>query len=382
MSRRLPYALLILWRDRGKFLPALLAVTFSAVLIALQCGLLWGLLVSASLPIDKSNADIWVTTFHAPSLSHAYPVPDEWVLRVAAQPEIERAEPYLLGHGNWHRPEEGTTETCIIIGSRLDEQSLGVIEEVSPALRAKLTEPGSAVVDEWDLKNLGLKHFDDKPGEINQRRVRLVGTVRGFQGLNFIYFFCSIETARLLLPLYQEQPNLTMYVLAKCRNPKDIPIVVDRLRALYPDMGAYTRVEFSNRVRKYWLFRSKGGTAMLATVTLALLVGVVITGQTLKGATMALLREYAVLVALGIPQRRLTGLVVAQSAWIGFIGVICSLPVIYILAWAAYLLLQTTILLPRELILGTTLLTLTMAFISGIWTLRALRQVDPAVLLR
>src|SRR5438132_3085093 len=103
MSRRsLPYSLIILWRDRRRFLPAILAVTFSAVLIALQCGLLFGLLICASIPIDSATADIWVTTRDSPSLSHAYPVSEDWLLRVAAQPEIERAEIYLLGTGTWH----------------------------------------------------------------------------------------------------------------------------------------------------------------------------------------------------------------------------------------------------------------------------------------
>ena len=38
------YALLTLWFDRQRYLPGVLAVAFSALLIALQCGLLFGLL--------------------------------------------------------------------------------------------------------------------------------------------------------------------------------------------------------------------------------------------------------------------------------------------------------------------------------------------------
>ena len=37
------YSLATLWHDRQRYLPGMLAVAFSAVLIALQCGLLLGL---------------------------------------------------------------------------------------------------------------------------------------------------------------------------------------------------------------------------------------------------------------------------------------------------------------------------------------------------
>ena len=38
-----PYSLRMLWRDRRRYLPALLAIGLSAVLIAVQCGLVIGL---------------------------------------------------------------------------------------------------------------------------------------------------------------------------------------------------------------------------------------------------------------------------------------------------------------------------------------------------
>ena len=54
------YALATLWHDRSRYLPGVLAVTFSAVLMALQCGLLLGLFSITSIPIDHTRADVWV----------------------------------------------------------------------------------------------------------------------------------------------------------------------------------------------------------------------------------------------------------------------------------------------------------------------------------
>ncbi len=45
-----------------------------------------------------------------------------------------------------------------------------------------------------------------------------------------------------------------------------------------------------------------------------------VTSQTLYAATAASLREYAVLRALGIPRRRMAGMVMAQSLWVGLGG--------------------------------------------------------------
>jgi putative ABC transport system permease protein len=377
----LPYSLAILWRDRARFLPAVLAVTFSAVLIAVQCGLVLGLLICTSVPIDHALADIWVLTSDAASLPQTYPIPEHWQLRLSAQPEIERTETYLLGAGSWHKPYQGSGELCYIIGSRMDEDSLGVVRAIPAEVRARLTEPGTVVVDEWDLENLGLKRGVDEDAEVNRLRVQVVGTVRGFQGHNFIYVFCSLETARRMMPEFDQQRAMTMCVLARCRNPADAPAVVERLRAQYPDMGVYTRSELSRRVQLYWLFRSTGGTVMLCTIVLALLVGLIVTSQTLYAAVLASLREYAVLDALGIPRLRLVGLVIAQSLWIGALGILLALPVTFVLSWTA-ILVRTRILLPVELLLATTVLTMGMSLLSGLSALRPLRQVEPATLLR
>ena len=54
------YTLATLWHDRQRYLPGILAVAFSALLIALQCGLLFGLLSISTIPIDRSDADVWI----------------------------------------------------------------------------------------------------------------------------------------------------------------------------------------------------------------------------------------------------------------------------------------------------------------------------------
>src|SRR2546422_248381 len=49
------YSLATIWYERNRFLPGILAVTFSAVLIAIQCGLLLGMFSTLTIPIDRTK---------------------------------------------------------------------------------------------------------------------------------------------------------------------------------------------------------------------------------------------------------------------------------------------------------------------------------------
>ena len=377
----MPYSLTILWHERSRFLPAIFAVAFSALLIALQCGLLLGLLAFTSLPIDHSGADIWVSNRDVESIALSHPIPETWRLRLDEQPEVVQTESLLFGFGSWHRSDSGREETCCIVGTRLEEGSLGVLRDLTPQMRERLTEPGAVVVDESERPKLGITEGTGEVAEVSNRRVRVVGLVHGISSTTAPFVFCSLQTARMLLPLFQTNPAQTMYVLARCHSAQEAVAVAARLRRTYPDMAVFTSAEFSWRTRSYWLIRSKAGTAMACTVVLALLVGLVITSQTLYAATAASQREYAVLAALGIPRRHMVGLVLAKSFWIGVVGVCVALPVSLSLAEAARL-LETKVLLPHWVLAGSAALTMGMALLSGVAALRSLRLVEPVSLLR
>jgi putative ABC transport system permease protein len=58
----MPYSLIMIVREAGRYLPAVLAVAFSDLLITVQIGLLLGALAVLSLPIDHCEADVWVAS--------------------------------------------------------------------------------------------------------------------------------------------------------------------------------------------------------------------------------------------------------------------------------------------------------------------------------
>ena len=118
------YSLETLWYERARYLPGVLAVAFSALLIALQCGLLMGLFAITSIPIDHTHADIWMGAPRVLSVDLGEPINEGLFARLQNQPEVERTEFFLQGFGYWSKPGGGR-ELCMIIGSNLGDNCAG-----------------------------------------------------------------------------------------------------------------------------------------------------------------------------------------------------------------------------------------------------------------
>jgi putative ABC transport system permease protein len=417
------YAFSTLWHERQRYLPGVLAVCFSALLIALQVGLLLGLFSITSMPIDHNKAHVWMGAPGVLSVDLGRPIREDYLARMAAQPEIKRCEVYLQGFAYWAK-KTGGTELCMVIGSRLSDDALGAVEELTHEHRALLAEQGAIVIDESDMERLGVKAIGDT-AEVSNVRVKVVGLTRGLRSLAGPYVFCSVETARPLLRLL---PGQVTYVLGECERPEEAKTVAERLEkqfgnddfrpngvlqlflsSLRPEsknadgleqcaalkdrdqreacllakngkVSAFTKSQFSLRSKYHWVTKTKGGIAMGYAAMLGLLVGAVVTSQTLYAATAASLREFAVLRALGIPRWRMSALVMMQALYIGIIGIGLALPAVFGLAQLVHSAVR--IQLDETILGGTAAVTLVMALVSGLFALRSLRQVEPATLLR
>ncbi len=318
---------------------------------------------------------------NAPSLHQTDNFPLAWQARLDVQPEIDRSETYLTAMGRWRSPATVARTSACWLASVSTTAASAPPAVFTPELRAALAEPGSVAVDAWELGTLGLTGRSDEPGEINGQPVRLAATLHGFHGFAFIYVFCSQDTLRQLVPLVAEHPDVATCLVAHCRDPSAVNGVVDRLRCDYPDMGVYSSTQLSEQARLYWLFRSRGGMVMICTMVLALLVGLAVTSETLYAAVLAQAKEFAVLEALGIPRRHVVHLVLAQSFWLGVGGALLAVPSTIALAWAA-LWMHTRVDVSAPILLVTFALTLAMAMLAGLSSLRPLRHIQPAKLLR
>lgn len=371
------FAFSMIWHDRARFIPAVLAVAMSGVLIALQLGMLLGVVTVASAVIDHSRADVWLTYPGTRTVDMGMPLPLDWRATLAMQPEVVRTEEALIAYLPWKQPGVGV-EMCALVGSHLDPEALGAITELTPELRARLAEPGTVVLDAGDCALVGIY----RPGETFElagRRIKVVGFVRGLKGLLAVYMFCSLDTARLVLSGVGLQANQTNYVVARCRRPGDARRVADRLRG-DRNHTVFTAAEFSYQTRKQWLTRSNAGLTLLSAALLGLVVGAVVTTQTLSAAIAAAVREWAILEAVGLPGWCTRRLVISQSLIVGVLGVVVALPAAYalggFLSW-----LGTSVVLPAWLAAGSAGVVLLVAILSGLLSFRALRLAEPAILL-
>ena len=152
----MPYSLAIFWHERQRFLPAVLAVAFSALLIALQCGLLLGIFSITSLPVDSTSADLWLGGPGILSVDQGTPIPATYLASLARQPEVEHCEIYVKGLASWVKPDARGSELCMVIGTRLAGDALGAVRKIDLATRYLLTEPGAIIIDKTELGRLGV----------------------------------------------------------------------------------------------------------------------------------------------------------------------------------------------------------------------------------
>lgn len=380
------YAIQTLWFERRRYLAGILAVAFSAVLMAVQGGVLVGLVATVSAPVDQAPADIWVAIPHTPSADNAGPLSIRKRNQLMMLPQVAETDEYVQQFSRWHHPDAGYV-LVIVCGVNLSESSLGPLAKLTPEMRVNLSEPGAVVIDERDKAKLGIKNIGDK-AQINKTMVKVVGFMQDMGSMTGCYVFCSLPTARQAL--YYEADETT-YLLARTHEPGQIPEVLKELNEKWDgtskesettaDIEAYSKTEFSAKSRWYWILKTKSGLAVGFTAALGLLVGAVVTSQTLYSATATLLRELAVLKALGVPRWRMNLFVVEQALVIGFVGLVLGVPLAFGFEMIGNF-IGTRIDIAGWLLWGTIIIVLSMALFSGLLALRALNNVDPAELLR
>ena len=84
-------ALKTLLHDKLRFLITVAGVAFAVTLIVVQVGLFTGILENASITIEHTDADLWVTSKNSPNIDFVHEFPESYVDRVRATPEATAA---------------------------------------------------------------------------------------------------------------------------------------------------------------------------------------------------------------------------------------------------------------------------------------------------
>jgi putative ABC transport system permease protein len=371
-------ALKSLTYDWRRFLPAVVAVGFSGLLVLLQAAIILGIFSLSSIYVTRSSADLWVGYPGVQSIDLGRPIAAQAELFLRMDPRVDQVEPFLWGSGQWRTPHRGMVNVYIV-GVDAQPGAMALADALTPELRAQLMAPNTVLVDRADLAKLEIAVGDT--AEINGRQVQVIGLTDGMRGLGGVNVIASIATTRRLDPAAGPGDDVAYY-LARTRTPAEAAAAAADLRQTGARRGfeALTAGDFANRTTRYWLMESGAGVAFIFGAVVAILVAVIITSQTLLAAVSASIKEYAALRALGFSMPSLRAIVLAQSFWVGAVGVAAAGVLTVALAGVAHL-QGVPIVLSAPMMIVAGGLILVVALLSGLVALRRVAQADPVMLL-
>ena len=373
--RALPGTSLLAWRnlahDRARFVVTLIGIVFSVVLMGVQMGLLVGFARTASGLIDHTGADLWITAAGTTNVDIAGTLSRRWRHQALATPGVADAQDYMAQFAFWRKPTGGN-ESVIMVGINL-ANSLGRPWNLVEGRVEDLQVAGGVILDVLYKEKLGVAAVGDTI-EINNKRARVVGFTSGIRTFTQSpYVFTSHANSQRYTFIADDR---TTYVLVRLAAAADPERVRDSLQARMPDVQVWTRSEFSNQTRAYWLITTGAGSALSLAALLGLVVGIVIVGQTLYASTVDRLPEYATLRAMGAPNAYLYSVILKQaaiSAVLGFAaGFAATSAMVAITAGG-----NIAIAMPWWLVVVLGLLTALMCAAGAVFSIRRVMRIDP-----
>lgn len=381
------------WR---RFVPAVFAVGFSGVLLAVQAGLVLGIFDSAAVYVTASSADLWVGYPGTQSVNFGRDISPDVEMRLRMDPAVADVEPYLWVEGDWHNMQRtGGGVSVFVSGIRTGADAMMFSHLLPKRTRQLLRDPGAVIVDRFDLEQLGTAVGDS--AWLNGQRVHIVAALSGLRALGGVNVLASPDTARRLQT--GEPTAGPTYFVARLHNPTQAGAVQDRLSPLSTVAGSHagsqdagvpgafgpfsvwTADEFASRSQLYWLFDTGAGIAVLFMATIVCLVGSVVTSQSLMAVVAGSAREYAMLNALGASLLSLSRVVLEQACWIGGLGlVVGGLTSGVLLRLASWY--DVPVDMNPMVAAGCAALVVSLALASGLFAVRGLARAEPAMLLR
>jgi putative ABC transport system permease protein len=246
------------------------------------------------------------------------------------------------------------------------------------SIRQALLEPYAVVIDKTAQARLGAKVGDAVM--LNSKTVHLRGLLENYPNVDQPTVYMSRDTNRLLGLAPKE--GKTGPLLVRLRDPARAQIVVDQLNAV--SKGAYkawTREALSKANEKALMGEQIIGIFLGFSLFLGLLIGVGITSQTLRGAILASIKEFASLRALGVSMGSLSKIVLELSIWVGVAGLLATGAFtfgVYVLATN----LGMPMGFPLPWIITVVILLTVISILSGVFSLGVLKKSQPADLLR
>ncbi len=311
-------ALKMLTGDRAKYLGLIFAIAFCTFLLENQTSIFAGILRrTGSQILDVTDADIWVMDPKTEYFDQTKALKDTDVNRVRGVEGVQWAVRLFKGNPV-ARTLDGKFAASLCFG--LDDATLtGAPRNMLLGSWERLREPDAIVIDKAGYLLL----FPDEPLqidrtlELNDHKAVIVGIsdasapflsnpiihTRYSQAVNFV----GRERTQLSYVLAKSAPGVT---------PEE---VIPRIQA-HTGLRARTTDEFRWDSIFYYLKNTGIPVNFGITITIALIVGTVVAGQTFYLFTLENLKQFGALKAIGVTNWRLTRMVLLQAITVGAIG--------------------------------------------------------------
>jgi len=370
-------ALKSLVHDRLRFFITVAGVAFAVTLVFVQVGLFLGLLDNASVTIEHANADLWITSRNTPNIDFSHTFTETRVDRVRSIPGVARADNLIIWFMQVNLPS-GAQEGVEAYGME-DFPAWNIPWHLTDGSIDDLRRGDYMIVDQSAVKRWGPYQVGDYR-EVLGRRLQIIG--RSKEALSFTTTPIAFIDYRLL---QQMSPDLlrgsTTYILVKLAPGADTNAVRGEISRRLPYNDVYTKAEWAERSRHYWVASTGIGLNMYITVFLGCLVGVVVVAQTLYTSAMEHIREFGTVKAIGGNNGdiyMILGKQAAIAAVVGFfLGLLQSLPLRPVMANIGLKLIIPNIML-GWVFAGTVVLCLTAALVA----FRKVASIDPALVFR
>jgi len=370
------------WR---RYLAAVVALAFSGLMVLGTTGLFTGIVHSVLATTERSRADIFILAPNAPQLinSGGNGLPARVRPMIYLNPEVVDVEDMDGNGGQWvNTPGPGQPLVQTFVQTWAIDTTPGALTlpvDYPEATRIALSEPGTVAIDETDLKRLGVKLGDQI--SLNRHTVRLAAILHNYQGVTQPSVIMSKDTYRLI-GMADGEGDRTGPLLVKIRDPKRADEVAKALNAVANKQYiALTTRQLSKNDEAALLSEQIIGVLLVFFVLLAIGIGTGVTSQTLRGAILSNIREFASLRALGISMWSLRVIVMELSFWVGVAGLAAAM----LLTWAVSLAtnaigLPLVVRLPSYEWVSAMLMII--AVVSGAMSMGILKKSQPADLLR
>lgn len=369
------------WR---RYLAAVIALAFSGVMVLVMQGLFAGIIHASLATTERSPADLFIMPVKVPSLVNSDPsLPARVRPLIFLNPHVREVRSLEETFGSWvNDPGPGRNRVQKFIsvwGVDPIAGSVTLPTDFTDQQRQALMEPGAIAVDESNLAALGVK-LGEK-ASVNGHVVWVRAILHGYQSVDQTAVVASRETVRLLSQNGGGNGD-TGPLMVRIDDPAQADLVARQLNAAsHGAYRAWTRAQFSKSNEDALMSQQIVGVLLLFLTVMAVLIGVGITSQTLRGAILSNIREFASLRALGLSMGSLRLIVMELSLWAGVAGIIAAGLITALAALAAGGAGLPLVIRPMPALLICAMLLL-IAVASGALAMGILKRSQPADLLR